>query len=186
MTMRGWGVTALFGILLSAGVSGPAMAEPTRDEVMAGAARCDGISDNRAWLDCFYGSAQPMRVLLGLSPAPAAQVRLVPPPGAASARKTAARPAPAERSGGFFSELLGSTRPVVTDMPMTSYRFARDRTFTVTLQDGQVYQQEESDLTFARWTRPAATYLVTIQGSGDKYTLRVKDDPGATFRVRRR
>ena len=33
----------------------PALAEPTRDEVMAGAERCDGIADNRVWLDCFYG-----------------------------------------------------------------------------------------------------------------------------------
>ena len=38
-----------------------ALAEPTRDEVMSGAARCAGIADNRTWLDCFYGSAQPMR-----------------------------------------------------------------------------------------------------------------------------
>jgi len=51
----------------------PARAEPTRDAVMQGAERCEGIPDNRVWLDCFYGSAQPMRVLLGLSPAPVAQ-----------------------------------------------------------------------------------------------------------------
>src|ERR1700749_4389743 len=60
-----------------------ALADPTRDEVMSGAARCAGIADNRSWLDCFYGSAQPMRALLGLAPAPPAQTRLVPPPGAA-------------------------------------------------------------------------------------------------------
>ena len=56
----------------------PALAEPTRDAVMDGAARCDGIADNRVWLDCFYGSAQPMRSLLNLPPANPAQVRLVP------------------------------------------------------------------------------------------------------------
>src|SRR5258708_30676962 len=61
----------------------PALAEPTREAVMDGAARCEGIPDNRVWLDCFYGSAQPMRALLGLAPAPETQTRLVPGPGAA-------------------------------------------------------------------------------------------------------
>src|ERR1700761_1703367 len=60
-----------------------ALADPTRDEVMSGAARCAGIADNRTWLDCFYGSAQPMRAILGLAPAPPGQIKLVPPPGAA-------------------------------------------------------------------------------------------------------
>ena len=48
----------------------PARAEPTRDAVMDAAQRCEGIPDNRVWLDCFYGSAQPMRTALGLAPAP--------------------------------------------------------------------------------------------------------------------
>ena len=41
----------------------PAVADPTRDQVMDGAARCEGIPDNRVWLDCFYGSAQPFTPL---------------------------------------------------------------------------------------------------------------------------
>ncbi len=57
----------------------PAAADP-RQDVMSGAQRCAGIADNRVWLDCFYGSAQPMRALLGLPPAPINQQRLVPPP----------------------------------------------------------------------------------------------------------
>ena len=69
----------------------PALAEPTRDEVMAGAERCDGIADNRVWLDCFYGSAQPMRSVLNLPPANPAQVRLVPPRGAEPRRVASAR-----------------------------------------------------------------------------------------------
>src|SRR5579863_8698793 len=77
-----------------------ALADPTRDEVMSGAARCAGIADNRTWLDCFYGSAQPMRALLGLPPAPSAQIRLVPPPGAEYVGAARLAP-PAEKSRGF-------------------------------------------------------------------------------------
>src|SRR5882672_10186944 len=78
--------------------SGPALADPTRDAVMSGAGRCEGIPDNRVWLDCFYGSAQPMRVLLGLSPAPVTQTRLVPGPGAAYGGTAPRRARPPEQS----------------------------------------------------------------------------------------
>src|SRR5215469_5688624 len=87
-----------------------------REDVLAGTARCGGISDDRTWLDCYYGAAQPMRARLGLSPAPAAQLRLVPdmmganapvPPPPAYA---GAAPLPAQRqqsSGGLMSMLFG-------------------------------------------------------------------------------
>ena len=177
-----------------AAVSGPAMAEPTRDEVMAGAERCYGIADNRTWLDCFYGSAQPMRGLLGLPPAPASQTKLVPPAGATygtprpAARVAAvAPPPPSERSGGFFADLIGSTKPVVSNMPMAGYKFDRDRTFTVTLQDGTVYKQLESDTVFASWRKDPSSYLVTINNStGNTYALKVKSQPGIIYRVQRR
>jgi hypothetical protein len=167
-----------------------AAADPVRDEVLSGAARCEGIADNRTWLDCVYGSAQPMRSLLGLAPAPAAQLKLVPPANVAPARKApiAAAPvtAPRSKQGGFLSGLLGSTQPVASDIPMADYRFAPDRTFTVTLKNGEVYQQEESDLVFAKWTKAPASYRVTVTASADKYILRVKGEPGTTFRVRRK
>ena len=175
--------------------AGAAQAEPTRDEVMAGAARCYGIAENRAWLECFYGSAQPMRSVLGLPPAPASQTKLVPPAGAgygpayvapAAPRTAAAAPPPHESSGGFFSDLIGSTKPVVTNMPMASYKFARNRTFTVTLQNGDVYQQQESDTVYADWKRPPSSYLVTINVRGQHYSMKVKSEPGVTFMVDKR
>ena len=57
-----------------------------RDDVLAGISRCGGISDDRSWLDCVYGAAQPMRAQLGLLPALASQQKLVPPaiPGVAT------------------------------------------------------------------------------------------------------
>lgn len=157
---------------------------------MAGAARCTGIADNRTWLDCFYGSAQPMRTLLGLSPAPPGQVKLVPPPGAAYLSPEAVRTVPPsapppERSRGFFADILGSSKPVANNVPMASYKFGRDGTFTVVLRNGQTYRQEESDLVHANWSRPAATYLVTIVAASDKFILKVTDEPGTVFHVRR-
>ena len=143
----------------------PALAEPTRDAVMDGAARCEGIPDNRVWLDCFYGSAQPMRALLGLAPAPETQTRLVPGPGAAygsAAYGGAAAPrrAPAvrEKHKSFLGAVLGDTKPIASKMPMTAYGFARDGSFTVTMPDGHVWQQAESDIRRAKWNRPAASY----------------------------
>src|ERR1700759_5507755 len=56
----------------------PALAAP-RDDVLYGISRCGGIADDRTWLDCVYGAAQPMRAQLGLPPANAAQIKLVPP-----------------------------------------------------------------------------------------------------------
>src|SRR5579872_866593 len=169
-------------ILLTTG----ALADPTRDEVMSGAARCAGIADNRSWLDCFYGSAQPMRALLGLAPAPPAQTRLVPPPGAAYVSPEAPRYAPrAEKSRGFLGDILGSSKPVAADVPMASYKFGRDGFFTVVLKNGQSYRQEESDLVFAKWNRSPSTYLVTVIGASDKFVLKVKDEPGFVFHVRR-
>jgi hypothetical protein len=172
----------LIGLVL---LTQSAVAEPTRDEVMSGAARCAGIADNRTWLDCFYGSAQPMRSLLGLPPASPAQTKLVPPPGAAYIGPDAARYAPAEKPQGFWGEVLGSSKPVVSNMPMASYKFGHDGTFTVVLSNGQTYRQDESDLVFAKWNRPASTYLVTIVSASDKFILRVKDEPGINFHVRR-
>jgi hypothetical protein len=169
-------------ILLTQG----ALADPARDEVMSGAARCAGIADNRAWLDCFYGSAQPMRALLGLAPAPPAQIKLVPPPGAAYVSPDAPRYMPrAEKSRGFLRDILGSSKPVAADVPMASYKFGRGGFFTVVLKSGQSYRQEESDLVFANWSRSPSTYLVTIVSASDKFILKVKDEPGVAFHVRR-
>src|SRR5476651_1797169 len=104
------GAFFLFGLIVLA--SQAALADPTRDEVMSGAARCAGIADNRTWLDCFYGSAQPMRSLLNLPPAPNAQIKLVPPLGAVYPSPSSPRSAPqAEKPRGFFAELLGSSKP---------------------------------------------------------------------------
>ena len=163
-----------------------ALAEPTRDSVMDGAARCEGIPDNRVWLDCFYGSAQPMRALLGLVPAPDSQTRLVPGPGAAyGGGAPVARRAPAKaKSESFWGAIVGNTKPLADDMPMTAYGFGRDGRFTVTMPDGHVWHQAESDIRMARWKKPAASYKVTINNgtSTDLFDMRVE---GVVYKVNR-
>jgi hypothetical protein len=176
-------------VLVIASSASPAMAEPTRDQVMDGAARCEGIPDNRVWLDCFYGSAQPMRALLGLVPAPDSQTRLVPAPGTgyggAAYGGAMARRAPAgQKPESFWSSVIGNTKPLAHDEPMTAYGFGRNGRFTVTMTDGHVWQQAESDIRMAKWKKPATSYKVTINNgtSPDLYDMRVE---GVVYKVTR-
>jgi len=79
---------AVMALLPSAAMAGP------RDDVVQGIVRCGTIADDRQWLDCIYGAAQPMRAQLGLSAAPAAQQRLVPPQGYGTLPGYGGTPAP--------------------------------------------------------------------------------------------
>ena len=166
-------------------LSAPVRAEPTREEVMAGAERCDGIADNRVWLECFYGSAQPMRSLLNLPPANPAQVRLVPPRGAEPRRAASAR-TPKEEPGGFWGAVVGNTGLEASNVAMTRYEFDRSGAVTVSLADGQVWRQLSSDMARAKWKAPAGTYRVDISsGLGDTFDLRVRGEKGGIYRMRR-
>jgi len=166
-------------------VASPALAEPTREAVMDAAQRCEGIPDNRVWLDCYYGAAQQMRAVLGLAPAPESQTRLVPAPGISYGGAASVRRAPArEKSGGFLSEIIGNTKSLADNMPMTAYGFGRDGRFTVTMADGHVWQQAESDIKIAKWNKPAASYKVDITNgsSTDVFNMRVR---GENYKVTR-
>src|ERR1700722_19070476 len=83
----------LFVALGLASLALPVMAGP-RDDVLYGISRCGGIANDRTWLDCVYGAAQPMRARLGLPPAPASQQALVPPPIPGQAAPQVAMAAP--------------------------------------------------------------------------------------------
>jgi hypothetical protein len=167
----------------------PAAAQGVRDDVMKGAERCAGIADDHVWLDCFYGSAQPMRGRLGLAPAPQAQVRLVPPVPtsmAAPPRRVVTAAPPPVREKGFFGDILGSTGPVARNMPLAAYSFDRGGRFTATLQNGMTFVQKENDLVHAGWSGAPGALLATVNASGDDYTFKVKSDPGAVYHVRRK
>lgn len=178
---------------------GDALAD-TRDDVLAGIARCGVIHDNRVWLDCVYGAQQPMRTLLGLPAAPEYQQRLVPPAGVAPQPATIAPPpmtaseaAPspathpaATRRGraGFLGNLFGDNPPVAVSR-MTSYRYENSGAFVVDLENGQRWRQADIEGGTANWTKPASSYSVTItQGAFGSYSLRTADN-SRLFRVER-
>lgn len=164
-----------------------------RDEVMFAAFRCNGFSDSRQWLNCYYGAAQPMRIHLGLSAAPLAPVQ--PKPGPRTGAEMAASPArsmvgpPPSPSASRLSERSGnfeaSWTPVRVISRMVSYSFDQKNTFTVTLANGQVWRQMSGDNNHAGWKAAAASYMakITRDWSGN-YTLEIPKNP-QTFQVER-
>jgi hypothetical protein len=172
--MRGARPLALLFLCLTT----PAVADP-RTDVLSTAARCNAIADYRVWLDCYYGAAQSMRALLGLAPAPAAQVGLVPPAGTAQPLApvaSAARSAPA-----LPPEAYEDYRP---RQKMASYSFDGDHLFTVTLEDGSVWQQSKEDFVKANWNAPAGSYYASVtRGSFGSHLLKVSDKH--SYRVKR-
>ena len=138
-------------------LAGPALAGP-RDDVRAASQRCDSIVEERTWLDCYYGAAQPVRAELGLPPAPNSQLALVPPaqPGAPARQNSGG-------VGNFFQRLM-TQKDVKAEPPtrMASYDFNKAGLFTVTLANGEVWRQSAMDSNQPKWRGPAANYVVTI------------------------
>src|SRR5579863_2673729 len=102
-----------------------------REEVMAAAARCYVVKEDKAWLDCYYGSAESLRSLLGLPP---------------FLRFRAVDASAAEPGANFRTDFPNPDSSVVP-MPgnmgrivsrMASYSFDWNKIFTVTLTNGQI------------------------------------------------
>jgi len=71
-----WLVVPVIAVLATAAEARP------RDDALSGAFRCAAIADSKAWLDCYYGAAQPVRAALGMAPALAGQIKLAASPPA--------------------------------------------------------------------------------------------------------
>jgi len=155
-----------------------AAAADTRDDVLAGVARCGVISDDRVWLECVYGAQQPMRARLGLPPAPEMQQRLVPPAAtAAPGLQVSARPAPKpaappqRRKPGFFQSLVGDPPPYA-QAKMKSVSYDRTGAFIMTLENGQEWRQTDVEAGNASFNRAPSDYTVTVtSGSFNSYML---------------
>jgi hypothetical protein len=134
-----------------------------REDVMDASARCAAITDDRQWLDCYYGAAQAMRARLGLSSAPASQMALVPAPGKApQPRAQIAQPA----QEGFFERLVAHDE-LNREPQMVAYDFDKAHRFTVKLSDGTTWRQSLNDTHRAAWTRPPASYRVLVSKGHD-------------------
>jgi hypothetical protein len=154
-----------------------------RDAVMAGAFRCNAQADERQWLDCYYAAAQPVRAHLGLPPAPQAAPAPASPPVPPPVQP-AAPPRMAARDFGLRTPAPEKNAERVVSR-MASYSFDRYGIFTATLANGQVWRQLSGDTTYARWNKPAETYVVSIShGLLGSYRFQVKDSPGM-FKVQR-
>jgi hypothetical protein len=151
--------------------------ETVRTEVVSAATGCMRLADDRPWLDCYYTAAMPMRAQLGLATpqtparpapapqqfasAPAPQFVPVPPPTPAGPLT----PPPMPRRVGILGGLFNDPKPVVRDMPMQSFVLDKNGAFTVTLIDGEVWEQAPEDQVYhrARWRRDASQMRVTIK-----------------------
>src|ERR1700733_6814185 len=178
-------LAALLGVCASS-----ANADP-RQDTLAGISRCAGLPDDRTFLDCVYGAAQPLRTELGLPPAPGFQIQLVPPaPGARgampppmAAAPPAAAPAriasapPPQKADGLFGSLFDNGSEET--LRMASYNFNPRGLFTVTLSNGQVWRQRPNDTAFATWGAKPGDYYATVRAqSTGGYSLSVRGDDG--------
>ena len=157
------------GAVIAAGMTVlalPALADP-RTDVLNSAARCNAIADYRAWLDCYYGAAQPMREILGLAPAPPSQVKLVPQAGTPVTAKAA----------------TAEHEDFAPRQPMADYSFDAHDRFTVRLEDGSVWRQIQEDSVTARWRAAPASYSASVGAALVGFMMRVSD--GHSYRVRR-
>jgi hypothetical protein len=133
-----------------------------RDAVVGEASRCNGIGQERGWLDCYYAAAQPMRALLGLSVQ-------------ASSKAVVAAPASVSLPKGDW--LTGSERKLVS--PMTAYSFDLRGLFTVTLANGQTWRQMPGDVHHPHWIKPAGSYVVSLsRGALGSVNFTVQGQPG--------
>ena len=169
-----------------------------RDDVLTGISRCATIVDDRTWLDCFYGAAQPLRARLGLTPAPDSQIRLSMPvsgtPTRPAAQAYAATPTfPTSPEQQFGADSVSRQQPGGTPRParpldtpsriearMVSYSFDSSGRFTATLSNGQVWYQNRADGPKANWKKPAGSYVITIRrGLLGDYNFTTDDGNGA-------
>jgi hypothetical protein len=174
------------GLLMTglASVAFPATAGPTRDDVMANLQRCAGFTDDRTWLNCYYGAAQPMRAQLGLPSAPDSQVSLIkntPMPAPQPMTNTASKSGSSlfDRIANFFDTSSSSTDSDfgAGATRLAAYSFSKNGLFTITLPDGDVWTQSPYDNLRARWSGLAANYTVMVStDTMGNHTLRVKDD----------
>ena len=147
----------------------PPASAPTGDlnpryQTTAEALRCNGVADERQWLNCYYAAASPVRAQLGLAPAPQAAPPI---PGNA----------PMIASNQPDRQSARATLPAAGWVQMSSYHFDRNGIFTIALANGQHWQQLSGDTNLAHWKKPAAGYQVRItHGALHSLNLKVKGE----------
>jgi hypothetical protein len=179
----------LAALIMGTGFAPMPVLADAREDVVNGMTRCAALTDDRQWLDCYYGAAQPMRAWLGLSPAPQSQLKLlqqtsqpsapgtaVPLPATVTRAAVRTGPPPPPKRSGIF-DVFGGT-DVVNNAPIQSYQVT-GKGFTVTLPDGQVWKQTDEDASKSpvTWNTPPSSMRVTItQGAMHTFNLVMGDE----------
>jgi hypothetical protein len=179
----------LAALIAGAGLAPVPVLADAREDVVNGMTRCAGLTDDRQWLDCYYGAAQPMRAWLGLPPAPQSQLKLlqqtsqptapataVPLPATVTRAAVRTGPPPPPKRSGIFDVFGGSD--VVNNAPIQSYQVTA-KGFTITLPDGQVWRQTDEDAAKfpVDWNEPASSMRVSItQGALHSFNLVMGDE----------
>jgi hypothetical protein len=149
-----------------------------REEVMAAAARCYVAKDDQAWLSCYYGSAQPLRSLIGLAAVSDLRVS----DGACAQTAVVSKGNTIVASAAIVPAIKSSGRIV---SHMVSYSFDRDGIFTVILANGETWRQLPGDSDYAHWKKPPETYVIMItKGALGSSNMRVQGSAVA-FKVER-
>jgi hypothetical protein len=168
-----------------------------REEARAAQDRCSVMADDRTWLECNYGALQAMRAKLGLAPAPDYQQRLVPPapqtyvPPATMAAPVAAMPPgarvatspPPTHRRGSFMQILGGSAPPVAVSALASVRYDNQGAFIVTLENGQVWRQTDTESLPKPHFRVGEKITIT-SGAMWSYNLKTEGD-AHTYKVGR-
>jgi len=91
------------------------------------------------------------------------------------------------RSRGLFTGIFSSPKPIVRDVPMQSFVLDKSGAFTVTLSDGQVWEQSPEDEIYhpARWRREASEMMVTITPDAMHSYIMTVEGEGKIYKVRR-
>jgi hypothetical protein len=184
----------------------PALAG-TREDARAAEQRCSAYPDDRTWLECSYGALQVMRARLGLQPAPDFQQRLVPPasqayapappasapvasvaplpvtPATTANTRAATTSPPPTRRRGTFMQILGGTAPPVAVSTLAAVRFDNQGAFIVTLENGQVWRQTDTESTAKPHFR-VGEKITILPGALWSYNLRTESD-AHTYKVGR-
>ncbi len=91
------------------------------------------------------------------------------------------------RRAGIFSGIFSSNKPIVRNMPLQSFILDDKGAFTVTLVDGQVWEQLPEDEIYhrARWRKAASDMAVTITPDAMHTFLLTVSGEGYIYKVRR-
>ena len=146
-----------------------------RKTVIAEAAHCADIMDDRPWLNCFYIASNSVRISLGLTPLISS---------GSVADKTATQPLIPRQKKVFLSNIF-DRYPIEVTSHMRNYSFDARGKFTVVLENGQRWRQLDGDIKIAQWRKPAENYIVKItMGAFKSHNFTVKGNP-RMFKVQR-